>query len=180
MKLWPRVKLGLIPLVIICIPVFLGKESWRLVDSWGLHLVGNDLADVPINLAILFVGCYLLGLLLELPLVKDFIKDNSLKLPVIGGLIYAVLVPHGDVRLVEIKTLWGSSDAADENWEYALVTNGPWTDERGNSWHRVHTLGWTGKLFSRVGKNNVRETGLSDRDVWMIVLSMGLLNPPKK
>lgn len=178
MKLWPRVKLGLIPLVIIAIPVFLGKEFWGLVDAWGVHLIGNDLADVPVNLVILLVGCYLLGLLLEFPKVKVFIQENSLKLPLIGGLVYAVLVPHEDVKLVEIKTFWGPTPA-EENWEYALVTYGPWIDKEDYTWYRVHTLGWAGRLFSRVGERNIRETGLPDREVWMIVISMGLLNPPR-
>lgn len=182
MKLWPKIKLGLIPVIIIGISVYLAMKLrglWRLIDVRGLHLVGNDLVDVPINIAILLVGGYLLGWFSEVPKVKALIKESSLKLPIIGGLVYAVLVPHDDVKLVEIKTLWGLTPA-EENWEYALVTYGPWPESDGTIWYRIHTLGWAGKLFSRVGKNNVRDTGLPDREVWMVVISMGLLNPPRK
>ena len=172
-KIWPDIKLGAVPFVVISALLFLTYEVWGVVNSWGLHLVGKKLFDVPISISILLALLFFLGRLVRQPTFNQFAKENFIKIPVIGGLLLLLFLPKHELRLIETKTVYGTMPA-EESWEYALVTK-DLGEEGGVKWYRVHTLGWTGKLFSRVGEKNVRLTGKPDKDVWMTVLSMGLL-----
>ena len=171
--IWQKVKFGIVPLFIICIPIFLAYKLWEIVVAWGLHITKNDLFDVPISIAILITISFLFGYLLDRPALQKFLKENCLEVPIVGGLLLVLLLPKEELQLVEIRTTWGPTPQ-EGNWEYALVTTKPWNDGS-VTWYRVHTLGWTGKLFSRIGQSNVRQIDRSPREVWITVFSMGLL-----
>lgn len=171
--IWQKVKFGIIPLFILCIPIFLAYKLWEVVVAWGLHITKNEFLDVPISIAILLTISFLFGYLLDRPNFQNFLKENCLKVPIVGGLLLVLFLPKDELQLVEIRTTWGSAPE-EGNWEYALVTTRPWNED-GVLWYRVHTLGWTGKLFSRVGHSNVKQINRSPREVWITIFSMGLL-----
>ncbi len=171
MKVWPRVKLGIIPLIILGIPVWLMWELGSVINSLGFHFFKSSLLNVPLNVAVILTVSFLLGYLLDRSQFQNFIKRNYVNVPFPFSLIWMLFLSRGEVKLIQIQTY-------DGNWEYALETMESW-EEGGKLWHRVHTLGWTGKLFSQVRDDNVKEVDRPERAVWMSVFSLGLFNPPK-
>jgi|SRR3989344_1050099 len=173
MRFWSRIKLGIIPLLVVGLLIFLVYKVGEIINDWGLHLVGNPLFDVPINVVIVLFATFLFGCLLEYPPFNNFAKENFAEIPIIGGLLLLLLLPKHELQLVEIRTVPGNTPE-EENWEYAIITK-ELPVENGVRWYRVHTLGWTGKLFCRVSERSLRPTNRPDRDVWLSVFSMGLL-----
>ncbi len=173
-KHWSRIKLGAIPLIIIFIPIGLVFYLWGLVDAWGLHLTKNSFYDVPISFLILLVAVWLLGSLFTKAWFKDFGEKHFLKVPMIGGLLFVLIIDR-KLELVEVRTAPGTNLESGGFWEYALVTKDSWMED-GNIWYRVHTLGLTSnRLSSRVSNDIVRPLNRSQREALLTVVSMGLL-----
>jgi len=172
MKIWPRIKLGAIPFIVAAIIFFLSEQLWNIVLGKGLNLTGNNFLDVPINLAIILAAIYLLGFLFEKQSLQEFAKIYFHKVPIFGPMLLLLILPR-KLELVQIKSTPGNF-GEEGCWEYAIVVRDAW-EEGGLVWYRVHTLGWTGKLYSRISASNVRPTNRPARDVWASVFSMGLL-----
>ena len=172
-KIWQWFRSGIVPLFITSIPIYLSYWLWEIIDNKGFHLVGNMFYDVPITIGIIIFSACSCGYLVSRTWFQDFAKKYLVEVPVVGWLIVIFVLPKGKLNLVEIRTTWGSAQE-EGNWEYALETCDPWTED-GALWHRVHTLGWTGKLFSRIGDKNIREISVPPHKAWMTIFSMGLL-----
>lgn len=171
---WATVKIGLIPLALIFIPMLMIDWLWAAVNAWGIHPFNNNLIDVPLNIILALFGSYLVGYLFKRPKFQEFAKNYFIKIPVLGGLLLHLIVPKCELRLVEIKTVPGFT-AAEENWEYALVMQEAWLEDE-IIWYCVHTIGWAGKLFSRVGEGNVKIIPPEkQKEAWVTIISMGLL-----
>ena len=165
-ELWLRIRLGAIPLILISIPVGLGFYLWGRVDTWGrylhLDLTGNVFYDVPISLSILLVATWLLGSLFKKAWFKDFGEKHFLKVPLIGGILFALIIDR-KLELVEVRTVPGINSEFGGCWEYAIVTKDPW-EERGILWYRAHTLGLTSnRLFSRIILSTLIQMPFSSR-----------------
>lgn len=170
---WSRIKIGVVPLVILAIPVAGASYIWGVFVNMGLHLFKRQWVDVPFSIALVLTLCLLSGILLLRPKFQNFFKEVLPALPIIGPVLLRVLVPKEDLKLIEIQTY-------DGNWEFALCLH-TWV-EYGETWNRAHTLGFgSGKLFSRVSLKNILVIPeYKQRDAWMVVLSMGLLSGEHK
>lgn len=170
---WESIKIGVIPYIVLVIPLFISQKIWAFTMSFGFHFLGNYWIDVPLNIILASVALLCTGYLIRKPTFQDFVKNYLVLIPYVGPVLYVSLVPHGDIKLLEVMTY-------DDNWEYALKFH-DWK-ENGVTWYRVHTLGFgSGKLFSRVnGKNIWLIPNEKQRDAWMILLSMGLLSGENK
>ncbi|GEM_PF-6519281 len=170
---WETVKIGVIPYVILAVPVFVIQKVWSFAISLGLKISGNYWLDVPLNLLIVVSALLFSGYLIRKPFFQNFVTDYLVLMPYVGPVLYASLVPHEDISLLEVQTY-------DGNWEYALKFH-EW-DEDGVHWYRVHTLGFgSGKLFSRADARNIRQIpDRRQRDAWATLLSMGLLSGEHK
>jgi hypothetical protein len=172
-KIWQWFKLGILPLFIVSIPIYLFYLIWEVIDKYGFHLIGNSYYDVPVTIAIIIFTACLCGSLVNRPWFENLSKNYLIHLPIIGWMIVVFVLPKRKLHLVEIKTTWGPTPE-EGNWEYALETCDPWIED-GIRWHRVHTLGWTGKLFCRIGDANIREINVPSHKAWMTIISMGIL-----
>ncbi|MBU6142250.1 hypothetical protein KGO95_04040 [Patescibacteria group bacterium] len=170
---WERIKIGVVPLVIVGIPVFGLVSIWGFFGRWGLHMFHRSWIDIPLSTAIVGLLALLDGMLLLRPTLQRFFKNLLPEIPIIGPILLRIMVPKDDLGLVEIQTF-------DGNWEYALCLH-VWED-KDETWYRVHTLGvGSGRLFSRVRARNIRLIATSKQhEAWMIVLSMGLLSGDHK
>ncbi len=170
---WQRIKIGVVPLVIVGIPLFGLVSVWDFLRAWGLHLFHRSWIDVPFSVAIAGGVALLAGMLLLRPTVQKFFKELLPGVPIIGPILLRVMVPKEDLKLVEVQTY-------DGNWEYALCLH-VWK-EKGAIRYRVHTLGLgSGRLFSRVEEKNILLIpAAKQHEAWMIVLSMGLLSEDRK
>lgn len=171
--IWIRIKIGVVPWVILGIPVLGAKYIWGIFNESGLHIFKLAWADVPLSIIVVLAIGLLSGILLLRPAFQDFFKKVLPAIPIIGPMLLRVLVPKEDLKLVEIQTY-------DGNWEYAISLH-VWTED-GIVWYRVHTLGFgSGKLFSRVDSKNIRLIpDEKQRDAWVVVLSIGLLSGEHK
>lgn len=171
--IWTRIKIGVVPLVILAIPIAGASYIWGVFVNMGLHLFKRQWVDVPFSIALVLTLCLLSGILLLRPKFQDFFKEVLPRIPIVGPILLRVLVPKDDLRLIEVQTY-------DGNWEYAISLH-TW-EEDGVIWYRVHTLGFgSGKLFSRVDKKNIRLIpDEKQRDAWVVVLSIGLLSGEHK
>lgn len=172
-KVWQWLKSGIIPLFIAFIPIYLSCWIWEVIDSKGFHFLHNPFYDVPITIAIVFFSACLCGYLVSREWFVNFAEEYLLEIPIIGWLIVVFVLPKRKLNLVEIKTTWGPTPQ-EGNWEYALETCDPWVED-GVTWHRAHTLGWTGKLYCRIGDANIREIRVPPHKAWMTIISLGLL-----
>ncbi len=170
---WATIKIGAIPYIVLAVPVFVGQKIWAYTISMGFKLSGNYWLDVPLNILIVASALLLSGYLIRRPIFQNFVKDYLVLIPYVGPVLYATLVPHEDIVLLEVQTYDGS-------WEYGLKFH-DWVED-GVRWYRVHTLGFgSGKLFSRVYFKNIRLIPDNrQRDAWATLLSMGLLSGEKK
>lgn len=171
--IWTRIKIGVVPLVILGIPVAGASYIWGIFVNMGLHLFKRQWVDVPFSIALVLTLCLLSGILLLRPKFQGFFKEVLPALPIVGPVLLRILVPKEDLKLVEIQTY-------DGNWEFALCLH-KWTD--GDTvWYRAHTLGFgSGKLFSKVAEKNISLIpDDKQRDAWVILLSMGLLSGEHK
>lgn len=170
---WETIKIGVIPYVILAVPAFVLMKIWSFVMSLGYKFSGNYWLDVPLNVLTAASALLFSGYLIRKPFFQNFVKNWLVMFPYIGPVLYASLVPHEDIALVEVQTYDGS-------WEYALKFH-DWIED-GSHWYRVHTLGFgSGKLYSRADARNIRMIP-DDRqqDAWATLLSMGLLSGEKK
>ena len=172
-EIWRYFKWGIIPLFIVRLLLYIFCWTWGFTDENGFHLMKNPFFDVPITAAIVFFSSCLFGYLVSRSWYEKFAKTILLRIPVIGGLIVAGTLPKGKRVLVEVKTTWGPTPE-ECCWEYALETCDPW-EEDSLTWHRVHTLGWTGKLICRVGDKNIRELKIPQHKAWATIITLGLL-----
>lgn len=170
---WIRIRIGVVPWVILGIPIVGVKYIWGVFDKSGLHYFKMTWADVPLSITLVLALGLLSGILLLRPAFQNFFKKVLPAIPIIGPVLLRALVPKDDLRLVEIQTY-------DGNWEYAISLH-TW-EEDGIIWYRVHTLGFgSGKLFSRVDAKNIRLIpDDKQRDAWVVVLSIGLLSGEHK
>ncbi len=170
---WGTVKIGAIPYVVLAIPVFVAIKIWLLAINLAYNFFDNYWLDVPLKILIVCLLLLMSGYMIRRPFFQNFVKNWLVLIPYIGPVLYASLVPHDDIVLLEVQTY-------DGDWEYGLKFH-DW-EEDGVHWHRVHTLGFgSGKLFSRVDSKNIRLIPESkQRDAWATLLSMGLLSGEKK
>ena len=171
--IWATIKIGAIPYVILAVPVFVVQKIWSFTISLGFKFFGNYWLDVPLNILIVASALLFSGYLIRKPFFQNFVKNYLVLIPYIGPVLYASLVPHENIILLEVQTY-------DGNWEYALKFH-DWQDY-GLHWYRVHTLGFgSGKLYSRVNSKNIRLIpDDKQQDAWVVLLSMGLLSGEKK
>ena len=167
--IWTRIKIGVVPLVILAIPFVGASYIWGVFVNMGLHLFKRQWIDVPVSIVLVLALCLLSGILLLRPKFQDFFKEVLPAIPIVGPILLRILVPKDDLRLIEVQTY-------DGNWEYAISMHA-WTED-GITWYRVHTLGFgSGKLFSRVAEKNILIIpDNKQHDAWVVVLSIGLLS----
>lgn len=172
MKVWARIKLGAIPFVVVAIILFLVYHLSGFVLHWGFHFTGNSSLDVLVNIAVVIVSTCYFGYLFERNGFQSFARDYFPRIPLLGPILLLLILPR-KLDLIEIKTVPGLC-VEDGSFEYALITRDPW-EENGIKWYRAHTLGLTGRLYARISESNVRPTNRTDREIWLTVISMGLL-----
>jgi len=173
-EVWAKIKVGLIPLVVIVIPAFIVYKTWLVISNFGVHPFSNDLLDVPINISIILVIAYSIGCLFKRPNFQEFSKKHFVNIPIVGGILLHIIVPRCDLRLVELKTFSGPSNQ-EGDYEYALVMRESWKED-GKTWYCVHTLGWAGRLFSRVSESNIRNIpDNQQKEAWVTIFSVGLI-----
>lgn len=170
---WATIKIGVIPYVILAVPVFVAQKIWSFTISLGFKFFNNYWIDVPINILIVMSALLFSGYLIRKPFFQNFVKNYLVLIPYVGPVLYASLVPHENIVLLEVQTY-------DGNWEYALCLH-KWT-ENGLTWYRVHTLGFgSGKLYSRADAKNIwLIPDEKQHDAWVVLLSMGLLSGENK
>jgi len=170
---WQWFRAGIVPLFIAAIPIYLSYWLWMALHSYGIHPTGNPFCDVPITIALIIFTACLSGYLVSRQWFEELSKKYLIHIPIIGWMIVIFVLPKRKLNLVEVKSTWGP--APEEScWEFALETCDPWEEDK-LVWHRVHTLGWTGKLFCRIGDKNIRALTVPPHKAWMTILSMGLL-----
>ena len=103
---------------------------------------------------------------------ENLVKDYLVSIPILGLLLVIFVLKH-NLDLVEVRTTWGPTPE-ESNWEYGFETREPWFED-GIKWHKVHTLCWAGKLYSRIGDRNIMKCREPAHKVWMSVFSLGLL-----
>ena len=174
---WETIKIGVIPYVVLAVPGFIIQKIWSYTISIGFKFFGNYWLDVPINILVGVSALLVSGYLIRTPFFQNFVKNWIVLIPYAGPVLYASLVPHDDIVLLEVQTY-------DGNWEYALKF-ADWEERSGDldvHWYRVHTLGFgSGKLYSRADARNIRLIPEKrQRDAWATLLSMGLLSGENK
>jgi hypothetical protein len=173
LKIWSKIKLGIIPIVLLGVPVFIFYELLLMISAIRFRVFGNPFLDVPLSVAIVLGIAFVFGHILEWPRVKDWIRKYYIKIPFLGRILLVLAIPKHELEIIEVKTTPGPTHE-EGCWEYAVITK-DW-EENGMRWYRAHTIGIGGKLFSRISESNVRH--LSPREkkaVWLTVLSFGFL-----
>ncbi|MBI5045854.1 MAG: hypothetical protein HZC14_02555 [Candidatus Niyogibacteria bacterium] len=172
-KFWQLIKAGIIPLFVASIPIYLCYWTWVFVDNNGLHLLGKSYYDVPITIAIAILSACLCGFMVTREWFINFAKEFLLEIPMINWLVAVFILPKRKLNLVEVRTVCGQTPE-EGCWEYGMEPCDPWT-ENGITYHRVHTLGWMGRLFSMVDDKNIRPVTEPPHKIWLRIFSLGIL-----
>ncbi|MEK7647172.1 MAG: hypothetical protein AAB378_02230 [Patescibacteria group bacterium] len=172
-KFWQLIKAGIVPLFALSVPIYLIYWIWMFVNNAGLHLTHNPYYDVPITIAIAVLSACLCGYLVTREWFISFAKEFLLEIPLVNWLVVVFILPKRKLNLVEIRTVWGPTPE-ESGWEYGMETCDPW-EENGILYHRVHTLGWMGRLFSKVGDKNIRLVEEPPHKIWLRIFSLGIL-----